>query len=185
VFDLGEATGYGALRVEEIVLRAGVAKGTFFALFRDEDALMDHPIGTRIDAHLEAIASRPTPRDATEMVTGLIPTMAFMTCERYVFDVILRSSGAAAIEGVGTIAATFFRRNDILADWVRDAPFRRDLAPELVSEGIQALAVQAMAMMFCMVTGGLLKDRLETYLQAWPMPGAGAVNPLPIRPETP
>ena len=36
-----EQSGYEALRVEEVVLRAGVAKGTFFAHFGDKDELMD------------------------------------------------------------------------------------------------------------------------------------------------
>ncbi|MEM6624872.1 MAG: helix-turn-helix domain-containing protein, partial [Pseudomonadota bacterium] len=51
--------GYEALRVEEVVLRAGVAKGTFFAHFRDKDVLMERLIGPKIDAELDRIAALP------------------------------------------------------------------------------------------------------------------------------
>jgi AcrR family transcriptional regulator len=47
--------GYEALRVEEVVQRAGVAKGTFFAHFADKDALMDLLIGERIDQFLDEL----------------------------------------------------------------------------------------------------------------------------------
>ena len=54
--------GFEALRIEEVVLRAGTAKGTFFAHFKDKDALMDLIIGARIDAHLEELAAGNPPR---------------------------------------------------------------------------------------------------------------------------
>ena len=165
------AGGYEALRVEEIVLRAGVAKGTFFAHFPDKDALMDQLLGARIDAHLDAIAARPAPRSVHEMLDALMPLLAFMTSERYVFDLILRYSGAAAVEEIGPIARTFQRQIEIVADWVRDAPFRRDISPELIAEGVQAFAVQAMALRFCALNGGPVRDRLEVYLRAWLLPG--------------
>ncbi len=39
--------GFEVLRIEELVLRAGVAKGTLFAHFKDKDELMDLRIGDR------------------------------------------------------------------------------------------------------------------------------------------
>ena len=47
--------GYEGLRIEEVVKRAGVAKGTFFAHFHDKDALMDILIGAEIDSYLDRI----------------------------------------------------------------------------------------------------------------------------------
>lgn len=165
--------GYEALRVEEVVLRAGVAKGTFFAHFADKDALMDLLIGDRIDRCLDDLELLPTPSSVEELVSALLPLCNFMTCERYVFDVILRYSGAAAVEEIGRIASTFYRQGHVLAAWMEDSPFRKDIGPELLSEGVQAFAVQAMALNFCALHASEhLENRLRTYLKAWLTPAA-------------
>jgi len=101
---IGKA-GYEALRVEDVVLMAGVAKGTFFAHFKDKDALMDLLIGREIDACLDAIGKRPPPESIDELVETLGPLLRVMGSERYVFDVVIRYSGAAAIEEIGVIGA--------------------------------------------------------------------------------
>ena len=173
--DIISQSGFEALRVEEVVLRAGTAKGTFFAHFKDKDALMDQIIGARIDAYLDEL-ERSTPPDSVEgLVTALIPLCEFMTCERYVFDVILRHSGAAAIEEIGPIAATFGRQVDVLARWLSATPFRHDISIELQAEGIQAFMLQAMATNFCALHNAQsIHDRLLPYLTAWLSPGAAA-----------
>ncbi len=128
-------TGFAALRVDEVVRRAGVAKGTFFAHFRDKDALMDRLIGARIDAELDRIAALPPPGSPADITRALMPLMQLMTCERYVFDVILRHSGVAAIEEIGPIAATFERFVTVMAGWIAQGPFRRDADPAVLAEG--------------------------------------------------
>ena len=55
-------SGYEGLRVEEVVKRAGVAKGTFFAHFRDKDALMDQLLGAEMDRILDALAGARSAR---------------------------------------------------------------------------------------------------------------------------
>ncbi|MGC1495514.1 MAG: TetR/AcrR family transcriptional regulator [Sulfitobacter sp.] len=166
--DLVSLRGYDALRVEEVVQGAGVAKGTFFAHFRDKDALMDLLIGSEIDRHLDVLDSLPSPRNVTEMVDALLPSMNFMTSERYVFDVILRYSGAAMSDEIGTIATTFGRHLDIVARWLGDGPFRRDVTAQMLAEGVQAFAVQVMALHFCALHNDVaLSDRLTGYLNAW------------------
>lgn len=165
-------SGFEALRVEEVVLRAGTAKGTFFAHFKDKDALMDQIIGARIDAYLDELERSPSPNTVEELTAALMPLSDFMTCERYVFDVILRHSGAAAIEEIGPIAATFGRQVEVLARWLGATPFRRDIAIELQAEGIQAFMLQAMATNFCALHNAQsLNDRLLPYLKAWLLPG--------------
>jgi len=168
---IGEG-GFEALRVEEVVLRAGTAKGTFFAHFKDKDALMDLIIGTRIDQHLDRLESQPAPRTAEEMAALLMPLCAFMTCERYVFDVILRYSGAAGVEEIGMIANTFGRQIEVFEGWLAVFPFRRDISLELQAEGIQAFMVQAMALHFCALHNARsIEERLLPYLRAWLNPG--------------
>jgi len=163
--------GFEALRVEEVVLRAGTAKGTFFVHFKDKDALMDLIIGTRIDTLLDVLEAEPAPRTLEEMVEALNPLCAFMTCERYVFDMILRYSGAAAVEDIGPIAATFGRQIEVFGGWLAETPFRRDIPVELQAEGVQAFMIQAMAAQFCALhKAQLIRDRLVPYLQAWLTP---------------
>ena len=72
--------GYEALRVEEVVQKAGVAKGTFFAHFADKDALMDLLIGERIDSQLDELELREAPANVEDLVVALMPLFNFMTC---------------------------------------------------------------------------------------------------------
>ncbi len=163
--------GYEALRVEEVVLKAGVAKGTFFAHFRDKEALMDLLIGERIDACLDEIEELPAPQSVTSMVAALSPLMGFMTCERYVFDVVLRHSGAALRTEIGPIAMTFGRHEQVVARWLEGAPFRKDVSVQLLAEGVQAFFLQVMALKFCALHQDVtLEDRLAGYLEAWLLP---------------
>jgi AcrR family transcriptional regulator len=163
--------GYEALRVEEVVLGAGVAKGTFFAHFKDKDALMDLLVGGKIDACLDAIEKRPPPETIDDLIETLAPLLTAMSSERYVFDVVIRHSGAAAIEEIGMIAMTFERQVRVIADWLADGPFRRDVPPALLAEGVQAFAIQSIALKFCALhSQDSMMDRLRDYLTAWLLP---------------
>ncbi|MEM7057296.1 MAG: TetR/AcrR family transcriptional regulator [Pseudomonadota bacterium] len=165
--------GFEALRVEEVVLRAGTAKGTFFAHFKDKDALMDLILGARIDAVLDKIEAAPPPKTVEVLAEALAPLTDLMTCERYVFDVILRYSGAAAIDEIGPIATTFGRQVEVFEAWLKDAPFRRDVPADLLAEGVHAFMLQAMATNFCALHNAMsLRDRFVPYLKAWLLPMA-------------
>ena len=166
-----DQAGFEALRVEEVVLRAGTAKGTFFAHFKDKDALMDMIIGARMDAMLDDLHSAPVPQTPHQIATVLMPLLDFMTCERYVFDLILRYSGAAGIEEIGPIANTFGRQVELFTAWVQDGPFRQDISADLMAEGIHAFVLQAMATKFCALHNATsVQERLVPYLQAWLLP---------------
>lgn len=163
--------GFGAMRVEEVVQSAGVAKGTFFAHFRDKDALMDLVIGARIDALLDEMENDPPPTGLDDLVDRLMPLLSFMSSERYVFDVIIRHSGAAAKEEIGPIAQTFDRQIGILQAWLSAGGFRSDVPALLLAEGVQAFIVQALALHFCAIHGVQpIRDRLIVYLEAWLLP---------------
>ncbi len=163
--------GFEALRVEEVVLRAGVAKGAFFSHFSDKDALMDHLIGERIDAYLDDLELCKAPSNVKELVAALLPMINFMTSERYIFDVVLRYSGAAAIEKIGNISMTFERHGRVVSAWLGNGAFRKDISAELLVEGLQAFVVQAMALYFCALHNSeSLESRLLVYLKAWLTP---------------
>ena len=166
-----EKHGFKELRVEEVVLIAGTAKGTFFAHFKDKDALMDLIIGGRIDQYLDKLKEEAAPTTIQEMIEALMPLIEFMTSERYVFDLILRYSGAAAVEEIGPIAMTFDRQIEIFESWLAKTKFRRDITPDLQAEGVQAFMTQAMATKFCALHGAQsVRDRLMLYLNAWLRP---------------
>ncbi|WP_428242753.1 TetR/AcrR family transcriptional regulator [Gynuella sp.] len=163
--------GYEALRVEELVAQAGVAKGTFFAHFKDKDSLMDLLIGNEIDHYLDQLERAATPKDVSDMTDQLLPLLHFMSSERYVFDVILRRSGAAAIEEIGPIATTFGRFEEVMGQWLSGGHFRTDVPLHILVEGIEALLMQTLALNFCALHNNLpLKERFYPYLKAWLTP---------------
>jgi AcrR family transcriptional regulator len=166
--------GFEALRIEEVVLRAGVAKGTFFAHFQDKDELMDLLIGERMNALLDHMATRPAPRDADQLARRLMPVVDLMSSERYVFDVILRRSGAAALEEIGPIALSFGRLGEIVGQWLDQGSFRKDVPNDILVEGVEAFLVQTLALNFCALHRDKpMKDRLLPYLRAWLAPAIG------------
>ncbi|MFK7944458.1 MAG: TetR/AcrR family transcriptional regulator [Paracoccaceae bacterium] len=163
--------GFEALRVEEVVLRAGTAKGTFFAHFKDKDALMDLIIGARINALLDQMNAGAGPRDVNGLANALMPLCNFLTSERYVYDITLRYSGAAAVEEVGPIAETFGRQIELLMDWLASMPYRQDIPVDLRAEGVHAFMFQAMSVHFCALHNATsIRDRLIPYLNAWLRP---------------
>ena len=59
--DLIDANGVSALRVEDVVARAGVAKGTFFSHFGDKDGLLAVILGAQVMRHIEDMDATPAP----------------------------------------------------------------------------------------------------------------------------
>jgi AcrR family transcriptional regulator len=163
--------GYEALRVEEVVKTAGVAKGTFFAHFHDKDALMEILIADKLNACLGQAEAGTPPKTVAEIVTALEPVHSFMTSERYVFDLLIRYSGATAVAEIGPVAYCFERYFRVVMLWLEHAEVRKDVPPELLAEGVQAFAIQAMSLRFCALhSATTFTDRLETYLDAWLTP---------------
>ena len=166
--------GFEALRIEEVVAGAGVAKGTFFAHFKDKDELMDLLIGERINSLLDGMATGPAPQDADQLAQRLMPLVELMSSERYLFDVILRRSGAMAVEEIGPIASSFGRLGELVGQWLAQGAFRQDVPLEILVEGVEAFLVQTLALNFCALhKDKSMKARLQPYLRAWLAPAAG------------
>lgn len=169
--DLVDRNGYKALRVEEVVLAAGVAKGTFFAHFKDKDALMEILIGEKLAACFDQAEAGPVPQTVPEIIAALEPVHGFMTSERYVFDLLLRYSGATAIAEIGPIAHCFERYTRVVTRWLETAKMRSDVSADLLAEGVMAFAIQAMSLNFCALHELQSFDgRLKIYLNAWLTP---------------
>ena len=166
--------GFEALRIEETVQAAGVAKGTFFAHFKDKDELMDLLIGQRIETLLDRMATEPAPRDADQLAQRLMPLVELMSSERYVFDLIMRRSGALAVEEIGPIALSFGRLGELVGQWLAQGAFRQDVPIEILVEGVEAFLMQTLALNFCALhKDKTIKARLQPYLRAWLTPAAG------------
>ena len=166
--------GFEALRIEETVQAAGVAKGTFFAHFKDKDELMDLLIGQRIETLLDRMAAEPAPRDADQLAQRLMPLVELMSSERYVFDLIMRRSGALAVEEIGPIALSFGRLGELVGQWLAQGAFRQDVPIEILVEGVEAFLMQTLALNFCALhKDKTIKARLQPYLRAWLTPAAG------------
>ncbi|MGS5088591.1 TetR/AcrR family transcriptional regulator [Hydrogenophaga sp. A37] len=166
--------GFEALRIEETVQAAGVAKGTFFAHFKDKDELMDLLIGQRIETLLDGMAAEPAPRDADQLAQRLMPLVELMSSERYVFDLIMRRSGAMAVEEIGPIALSFGRLGELVGQWLAQGAFRQDVPIEILVEGVEAFLMQTLALNFCALhKDKTMKARLQPYLRAWLAPVAG------------
>lgn len=169
--DIIAKAGYEALRIEDVVARATVAKGTFFAHFKDKDALMDILIGARIDAILDEQETTSHFKTVKDLVDNNMQLLRFLSSERYVFDAFLRLSGALAVEEIGAIATTLYRHDRILAEQLKDRPFRRDISTDLLTEGIQSFCINAVALSFCALHSNQdVRDRLAVYLDAWLCP---------------
>lgn len=165
--------GYEALRVEEVVQAAGVAKGTFFAHFHDKDALMEILIGEKLAACFDEVEGGSAPKTVDQIIAALEPVHRVMTSERYVFDLLLRYSGATAITEIGPIAHCFERYFRVVSGWLETADVRQDISADLLAEGVQAFAIQAMSLRFCALhSATTFTDRLQVYLEAWLTPAA-------------
>lgn len=153
---------FTALRVEQVVRRAGVAKGTFFAHFPDKDALTGLMLARRIEALLDVLAQARRPTSAKGLARALAPLTGLITSERYVFDLSQRASLAVG----SPLAQALDQLDGLLIGWFGGLfglpPFRTDLTPALMADGVQALMRQAMEGEYRPRPGE--KARLETRL---------------------
>ncbi|MEM0947009.1 MAG: TetR/AcrR family transcriptional regulator [Pseudomonadota bacterium] len=166
--------GYAALRVEDVVRDAGVAKGTFFSHFEDKDSLLAQLIGEEMHVLLAEAADSPMPHTIDALCSTLEPLYEYMAQDRFVFDIIMRYSGAAGIEDETEIAINFFRQVALLTRWLDNmADVRRDVGTVLLAEGVHAFAINAMSLKFCALhNANSIRDRLRPYIHAWLAPGS-------------
>ncbi len=167
--------GFGGLRVEEVVKDAGVAKGTFFSHFDDKDSLLAQLIGEEMHGLLAQAADGPPPATVEALCDVLEPLYEYMAQDRFVFDIIMRYSGAAGVEDETEIALNFLHQVQLLMRWLEDMPgIRRDVGVDLLAEGVHAFALNAMALKFCALhNANSITDRLRPYIRAWLTPGSG------------
>ncbi len=167
-----ETEGVSALRVEDVVARAEVAKGTFFAHFGDKDGVLAVILGARVMGHLDAMEAAPRPASVEEISQRLTPLLNFVAQDRMIFDLLLRYSGTTGAEVDEVVTQGFLRQIDLFAGWIAalqaTGEIRTDQDPTLLAEGIQAFLNHVLAIGFC-----IEHDRqppaeaLLPYLKGW------------------
>ena len=165
--------GFSALRVEDVVERAGVAKGTLFSHFKDKDGLLAVLIGTRVMALMDEMEAQPSPEDVEDLCYLLSPLLCFIAQDRVVFDILLRYSGSTSAVIDETVTQSFHQQISQLSDWIsklqKSGKVRQDAAPELLAEGIQAFLNHVLALWFCVdhENGETPSAALLPLLQTW------------------
>ena len=166
--------GAAALRVEDVVRDAGVAKGTFFSHFDDKDSLLAQLLGEEMHLLLAKIASGPVPRNVEELCDAFEPLYEFMAQDRFVFDVVMRYRGPLRSR-CDRDRPELLHQVELLMRWLPQMPgIRRDVETELLAEGVLAFALNAIGLKFCALhNASSIKDRVRPYIRAWLQPGSG------------
>ena len=170
---LVQSQGYEALRIEEVVAGAGVAKGTFFAHFNDKDGLLTELMGAELDRRLDQMARAPAPVTPRDVAVAMTPVIDYLATERTVFDIVMRYSGGMGPSGNPVIAECITRQVTILAGWIAAGAaaghLRGDRDPALLAEGVQAFVAQVVALHFCTEDGSRRPpaEEIVPFLDAW------------------
>ena len=151
--DIIAAEGVSALRVEDVVARAEVAKGTFFSHFGDKDGLLAVILGARVMEFLDHMEAASPPRSVEDIATRLAPLLDFIAQDRVIFDLLLRYSGTTGAEVDEVVTQGFLRQITLFAGWITNLQssgvIRADQDAGLLAEGIQAFLNHVLAIGFC------------------------------------
>lgn len=151
--EIVEKQGFAALRVEDVVAGAQVAKGTFFSHFQDKDGILIVLAGEILAHHLDDMTNRPAPESLDDMMTGLEPLVGFLASDRIVFDIFIAYSGAIRGPAHEAIAQSLERATKIFTDWTthmtQHGLVRQDVDPARLAEGILAFKSHVLALHHC------------------------------------
>lgn len=159
------ASGMAGLRTEEVVLRAGTAKGTFFAHFADRDHFLAALLAESLGAELAGLTA-PTDREALMRRLGLVYRLFAADAETVAL--LARFSGpAGAGLGLDRLVCTVIER---LAEGLGAMQERGEVgsrrAPDVLAEGLMALIFHSAASAQCGMHGdaGAVRARADRLL---------------------
>ncbi|MDE4190126.1 MULTISPECIES: TetR/AcrR family transcriptional regulator [Rhodobacterales] len=176
--ELVATEGYSGLKVEDVVNRAGVAKGTLFSHFRDKDGLLAVLIGAEVMRHLDQMEEKGAPDSREALLERIAPLLEYVAGDRVIFDLLLRYSGSTGTETDEVVTEGFYRQIAIWGDWIAQLQqaglVRDDYPAQFLAEGIQAFLNQVIAIWFCMSSPNEQTplDALRPFLEAWLAPQA-------------
>lgn len=159
------AQGMAGLRTEEVVLRAGTAKGTFFAHFQDRDHFLATLLAESLGPELGRLAA-PDGRIAMLKVLDLVYRLFAADAETV--TLLARFSGpAGAGLGLDRLICLVVER---LAEGVAGMQARGEVGspakPDVLAEGLMAMIFHAAASAQCGVHGdaSAVRDRADRLL---------------------
>lgn len=158
--------GMAGLRTEEVVLRAGTAKGTFFAHFPDRDHFLAALLAESLAS---AFAQITAPTDAGSLQQVLDLVFAHFAADPESVALLARFSGPAGV-GLGLdlmICAVIDRLAEGLARMQAQGLVANQTAPAVLAEALMALVFHAAASAQCPVLGdrAAVRQRSETLLR--------------------
>ncbi|MCU0828846.1 MAG: TetR/AcrR family transcriptional regulator [Tabrizicola sp.] len=160
------AGGMAGLRTEEVVLRAGTAKGTFFAHFTDRDQFLAALLAEGL---LAEFANMAAPQDRTQLTALLDQVFSAFAADAETVALLARFSGPAG-EGLGMdrmICAVIERLAEGVAVLQTRGLVANRADPGVLAEALMALVFHAAASAQCPVHGDAraVRARAEALLQ--------------------
>jgi AcrR family transcriptional regulator len=159
------ASGMAGLRTEEVVLRAGTAKGTFFAHFADRDHFLAALLAERLAGVLGGLTA---PTDRAGLMRLLATVHDLFAADAETVALLARFSGpAGAGLGLDRLICTVVER---LAEGLGAMQARGEVgsrhAPDVLAEGLMALIFHAAASAQCGLHGdaGAVRARSDRLL---------------------
>lgn len=146
------AQGMAGLRTEEVVLRAGTAKGTFFAHFQDRDHFLAALLAESLQAEVGDVAP---PMDRMALTALLDRLYVSFAADAETVALLARFSGPAGA-GLGLdrlICLLVERMAAGVAAMQATGAIASRAAPEVLAEGLMALVFHAAASAQCGVHG--------------------------------
>jgi AcrR family transcriptional regulator len=161
--EIVQAGGMENLRTDEVVLRAGTAKGTFFAHFPDRDHFLAALLAESLTA---ALADLAPPADRGALMATMDRVFLAFAADAETVALLARFSGPAGV-GLGLdqmICAVTERLATGLATMQAQGRVANRAAPEVLAEGLMALVFHAAASAQCPVLAD--GDRLAVRTRA-------------------
>lgn len=149
------AQGYDALRTEEVVAEAGVAKGTLFAHFGDKDQLLLVLMGEELSETIALLSELSNQTEITpeDFASALIPLLNFLSREQVIFNLFQFYVGVSSENVNGEIEEDCNELEALVTDIVKilqnNRHVRIDIAPSILGEGCLAFLVQAVTFRLC------------------------------------
>jgi AcrR family transcriptional regulator len=159
--DIVASSGMAGLRTEEVVQRAGTAKGTFFAHFPDRDHFMAALLAESLGAQLAGFAA---PEDMGSLMQSLNRVYVLFSADTDTVALLARFSGPkGAGLGLDRLICMVTER---LAEGVAGMQARGDVgsraAPDVLAEGLVALVFHAAASAQCGLHGDAMAVRARS-----------------------
>lgn len=152
------ASGMAGLRTEEVVLRAGTAKGTFFAHFTDRDHFLAALLAESLAGELAPLEA---PQDRAALMRVLERVYVLFAADAETVALLARFSGPAGA-GLG-LDRLICEVVDRLAEGVGGMQATGEVGarakPEVLAEGLMALIFHAAASAQCGMHGDAVAVR--------------------------